>query len=85
MCREGADPVAVKVAVRQAQERLAGERNHLSQWSAFTANHRMEGVAARLRRCEELLAEAERLLAENVEELVRMTAGPDHGITITKL
>jgi hypothetical protein len=85
MCREGADPVAVKVAIRQAQERITTERDHLSQWSAFTANHRMEGVSARLRKCEELLAEAERLLEENVKELAQMTLGPDQGVTITRL
>ncbi len=85
MCREGVDPVAVKVAVRQAQERLSCERTHISQWSAFTTNHKMEKVAARLKRCEELLMEVERLLEENVGELAHMTVGPDPGVSITKI
>lgn len=85
MCREGADPIAIKVAVRQAQERLARERDHISQWSSFTANYRMEGISSRLKRCEELLREAESLLEENVKELVQLTLGPDQGITITSL
>lgn len=85
MCREGADPVAVKVTIRQVQERLSLERNHLSQWSAFTANQKMETISSRLKKCEELLAEVEKLLEDNVKELVQMTLGPDQGVTITRM